>query len=418
MKIAIFTDMYLEAAGGIPAVVKASKQEFEKRGHRVVVFCPGITSGGEKGVVLVPTSWMRIAGAPMAKSVRAVEKFIKSGKWKEQLGGEAVEISGEGLAGFDVVHVHYELATSIAGAKLARKYGVRLVQTMHGREDRAVEVNLPKGLRLILAIMMNGHHRKFLPHEVRAEEILAKNLPYAGNRLRAEMWELMVGQANFADAVIAPSEHFARKLQVAGVTRPMVAIPSGVSETVLAEQVVQRSWDGQSELVIIWNSRVSREKRLPAVIEGLALAGVRARLMVYGDGNDLRRAKRLVRKLGLLKQVEFFGQRPRAEILKAMKAAELAVVASVDFDTQGMTLVEAQAMGLPTLFCDPDMAEVVPKGGGILTGSPAPEAIAAVLKDLARAPEKIADMSRVMIEVRAGVTMARAVDKLLKVYKK
>ena len=82
MKIAIFTDLYLEVAGGIPSSIKAQKAELEKLGHKVTVFCPGFCCG-ESGVALVPTSkWLKVNGAPMARWPGVVLKWLRR-EWAE-----------------------------------------------------------------------------------------------------------------------------------------------------------------------------------------------------------------------------------------------------------------------------------------------------------------------------------------------
>ena len=67
MRIAVFTDLYLEIAGGIPSSISAQKRELEKLGHEVVVFCPGFKQPEEKNVVILPTSKINVNGAPTTK---------------------------------------------------------------------------------------------------------------------------------------------------------------------------------------------------------------------------------------------------------------------------------------------------------------------------------------------------------------
>lgn len=41
MRIAFFTDVFLEIPGGIPSSIKAQKTALESLGHHVTIFCPG-----------------------------------------------------------------------------------------------------------------------------------------------------------------------------------------------------------------------------------------------------------------------------------------------------------------------------------------------------------------------------------------
>ena len=56
MKIAIFTDVFLEVPGGIPSSIKQEREALEKREDEVYIFCPGFRTEGERGVKIVPTN--------------------------------------------------------------------------------------------------------------------------------------------------------------------------------------------------------------------------------------------------------------------------------------------------------------------------------------------------------------------------
>ncbi len=142
------------------------------------------------------------------------------------------------------------------------------------------------------------------------------------------------------------------------MTKKIVKISNGVNEEIVQNDFEVRIWKEGEPLHMIWNSRVSREKRMLPFLEGLRSLKRDYVLDVYGDGNELKKAQKFVKKNNL--NVHFYGYRSRSEILTQMQKAHLAIMASYDFDTQGMTLLEAQATGLPVFFCDPAMQEVVP----------------------------------------------------------
>ena len=145
MKIAIFTDIYAPwADGGIASSVKAQKDDLERLGHEVTVFCPGFDAH-EKSVVTVPShKWLRVNGAVIAKRPGVVEDFVLKQK--------------ENFAEYDLVHVHYEASCSIAGVRLARRFGLPLVQTMHGREDMAIQINVAHPWKYIVARILFCRH--------------------------------------------------------------------------------------------------------------------------------------------------------------------------------------------------------------------------------------------------------------------
>ena len=80
-----------------------------------------------------------------------------------------------------------------------------------------------------------------------------------------------------------------------------------------------------------------------------------------------------------------------------------------------MTLLEAEATGLPVFFCDPDMMEVVPEGSYVIAGGPEPEAMAIALENLPA--DKVEKMSKKMLKNREKVSQGVQVKNLEKVYR-
>lgn len=179
MRIAIFTDVYAPwSNGGIAASIKAQKDELESLGHKVTVFCPGFDAR-EKNVITVPSmKRVKINKSVMSKSPEVIENFIL----------EKVPDFNK----FDVVHVHYEAACSVAGIRLAKKFDLPLVQTMHGREDQAIALNVPYPWKWLVASGLNNTHRKYLSHNVRVK----RDKFQAPTKARAKMWEMMVNHAD------------------------------------------------------------------------------------------------------------------------------------------------------------------------------------------------------------------------------
>lgn len=397
MRIAVFTDIYAPwATGGIVSSIQAQKRELEKLGHTVVVFCPGFDSD-DPTVVTVPTfKWLKINETAVARTPQEIETAILD--QRPEFGRE-----------FDLVHAHYEAACSIAGIRLARRFGLPVVQTMHGREDMAIAVNVAPALRFGVAEALDLLHAQCLEHGVEVE----RDQFQAPTLTRARMWRLMVNHAESADIVVTPTRHFAEKLRHYGVTRPLRVVSNGVDEDLVTQEFQVRRLEEGAPLLMLWNSRVSHEKRIMPFLKAVAQLQRPYHLTVYGDGNDLKKAQRYARQQDLA--VEFRGRRPRTEIIRQMGSAQLAIMASYNFDTQGMTLLEAKATGLPVFFCDPNMREVVPEGSYVLAAGPEPEAMAAALEALSAG--QIEKMSRVMMAHREEALQSAQIQKLLAVYR-
>lgn len=396
MRIAIFTDIYAPwSVGGIATSVKAQKEALEKLGHKVTVFCPGFNAR-EKGVVTVPSfKHFKVNGAVVGKMPPEIERFIE-GKYPD-------------FNKFDVVHVNHELPCSVAGIRLAQKFDVPLVQTMHGREDVAIASNIPHPWKRVLATYLNHLHAKYLPHS----EKVKRDRFQAPTHARAKIWEVMVNHANNADIVVTPSQHFGNKLEHYGVSRPLRTVSNAVPDELGEMDFAKRKLEDGDVLKMIWHSRVSREKRIMPFLR--ALAELRRPYIVYifSEGNELKKAKRFAKKHGL--KVKFYGQKKREQILHKMAECHLCVMASYNFDTQGMTLLEAEATGLPVFFCDPDMMEVVPAESYIIAGGPEAEAMAIALENFPS--EKVEKMSKKMLKNRAEVLQSTQIKNLEKVYR-
>ena len=404
MRIAVFTDVFLEVPGGIPSSIAAQKKSLEALGHSVTVFCPGWHPEAD-GVEVVPSFPRLISanGAPLAHGPKRLRAWI-------------LERFPNFAEDFDIVHVHYEASCSLAGMLLAQEFGLPLVQTMHGREDMAIAVNVPHPFKTLVGTVLCWLHARFIPHQI----IVAKDDYLAPSLARAKMWTLMINHANFADEVLTPSKHFADKLKHYGVSRPITVVSNGVADEMVMEfdkkakdKSLVRKMSDDEPLRIIWNSRVSNEKRIMPFLEAVSKMSMPVELSIFGDGNALNKARRFALKHNL--NAKFYGRVAHEIILSKMISQHLSATVSYGFDTQGLTLLEAEATGLPVFFVDEDMKEVVPKNSFIFS-DPDYVSMARALDKLCEHPEKISEMSRVMLEHRHEVLQSAQIKKLVKVY--
>lgn len=405
MKIAIFTDAYLEVASGIASSVRAQKQGLERLGHEVILFCPGLDGSlvklpptERKNVIVVPTCkvW-HFGGVPMARNPGCVRDFIIR-KYPN-------------FASFDVVHVHYEAGCSLAGILLAKQFKIPLVQTMHGREDSAIAVNVPHPFKAFVAMVLNKAHTGYIPHKIKVhkDDYLATSLT------RAKMWELMVNHANMADIVVVPSKHFGKKLKHYGVKQPIRQLSNGVADNLLIKNVKVRELKEGEPLKIIWHSRISREKRFRGFLLALKDLDMPYELHAYGIGNDFLVAQAIILRWNL--NAKLYGSAERKEIFAKMSECHISALTSYNFDTQSMTLLESEANGCPVFFCDPDMKEVVPTGSYVCTKEPSVEAMVKALRDLAKHPDRVKKMSQVMLKHRKEILQSAKIDELIEIYR-
>jgi len=426
LRIAIFTDVFLGIPGGIPSSIRAQKTALEALGHQVTVFCPGTQQDFENplskfganhdpNIILVPTAKFLINDAPFSKWTKSVTRFI------EQKYPNLTET-------FDLFHIHYEATTSMAGLLLAKKYNIKVVQTMHGREDMAIAINVSHPFKTLVATGINTIHRATLKSitkkspkpDYQNPEI--KNL--APTIARREMWQMMVRQANLADQVITPSAHFAKKLQLFGVTRPISIISNGIADQEIANFTPKiRTYRNHEPLRILWFSRLSKEKRILPFLESLQIAqelepNFRFIFTIIGDGNQMSKVQKFCKRHFDEASIKILGTIPHQEILqKYTKDQHLSIINSYQFDTQGLTILEAAACNLPVIYADPDMTEIVPNHGGLCAKSPAPRAMAELLLKIHHQPELIQKLSQNLAASEKTYLQSHQIEKLLKLYR-
>lgn len=402
MKIAFFSDCFLDLTGGIVTTITAQKKELEKRGHTVYIFSSAYPKTAKelarlKKQNIFPVKSCCLWGrglTPIARRPKIIEKQILK---------EHPEIKD-----FDIFYIHYEAGCSIAGLRLGKELGIKTIQVMHGREDIGEQNLIPFGFKTIVATLLNWFHSWYLPHPIKVKKDKYLATTIAG----AKMWTLMVNHANSADLVLTPSSHFKKKLSHYGVTKTIKVLPNSVADEYYKTNPAPRILLPGETLRIIWHSRVSKEKRIMPFLKSLEYLKGKYRLDVYGDGNDLKPAKKYAKKHHL--NAYFYGPKPFKEVYPKITASHLDVLNSLNFDTFGMTLIEAESAGTPVLYVDPDLTEVVPSSGSILATKHDIISIANILNDLIKNPEKIEKMSRAMLAHRDEIKTSRVIDKLEK----
>ena len=423
MRIAIFTDVYLEIPGGIPSSIKAQKSALETLGHQVTIFCPGWTRSLDPTINVVPTHPLfRPNRVPLAKRPQKILHFIEQ---------EYPNFNTH----FDLIHVHYEASCSIAGVKLAKKYHLKLFQTMHGREDIAINANLPSPMKYFVAFALNFLHRTSLsnlqaksflklspspsPKSTHSLATIQRDNFLIKNSVCQNMWEIMVRQANQADLVISPTQHFAKNLKHYGVRPNIHVISNGIDDQQLQKYTFKPlPFHHKSSLRIIWSSRLSKEKRILPFLEAVSKSKNlhRIKLTIIGEGNQTQEAKNFASKHFSAKQITFLGLIPHEQIFKYMQKQHLSVINSYGFDTQGMTILEAVACGLPVLYADPAMDEVVPQNGGLRAKDDSIAAMTAQIDYIFEHPEIIQQMSQTIASSRHLVLESTQIKRLLQLY--
>lgn len=394
LHICFFTDQHPRTLGGAQASVLLQRTFLERAGHTVTIVAPEDPAGGsaDPGVVALPAL------------------TVAQGQYSAVLPSRRLDARVDRALGargpVDVVHLQGDFWGAWLGKRYAARHRLPLVLTTHTNVDASFRAVAGPAAGL-------GLHA-----------VAAWQRQVTGDRARRSGhgtgYDYLRALASGADAVVAPSGHFAARLREAGL--PVTAvIPTGVHD----DDVAAAPGPGQDEqprpddqVRLVWLGRFSAEKRPLELIEAIAATDQHTVADLYGTGTLFDRARRRVQALGLTDRVRLHGAVDHTEALRAIASADLLVQTSRGFETQGMTVYEALALGVPVAVCDRAIANEL--GGDAApwvwcAEGPEPGSLAQVLDSAARAVRS-PDGPRVPLSFSTGLLQSAQSGRLLAVY--
>jgi glycosyltransferase involved in cell wall biosynthesis len=171
------------------------------------------------------------------------------------------------------------------------------------------------------------------------------------------------------------------------------------------------------EHLLLYVGRLQPWKGVDTAIAALAeLPG--AVLLVAGDGEERPRLERLAGELGLRERVRFLGALPRASLPRLYSSVDLLLATSFASETFGISLVEAQACGLPVVASHfGGFPEVVQHGQtGLLVPPRDPAALAAAVRALLDNPARRAAMAAAAPDWAAQFSWPAVTDRVEAAY--
>ncbi|MEV4124163.1 cytochrome P450 [Nocardia sp. NPDC049707] len=397
MHIAMFMDYHPATLGGIQTAVASLCRGLERAGHRVTLFVAPQPGADElpNVVPLHAVGGLAVNGFPVVLPTKH--------------NAELIDAAFAGRGPIDLVHTHTTYGVAITGMKAARRHRIPLIHTAQSRDDAFIENTSPAPYPAALAL--RALHSRFVPHD--------QYMPHrAESRAARHAWWTIVGQAQAADRVIAPTQHFADQLLAHGLTRPLRVVSNGVDDELIENSggtmIVEQAAD--APLRLIWCGRLSVEKRLLAAIEAVRYLD-NCTLDVYGDGDLRAEAAAAIGEYQLADRIRLHGRATQAECLAAMSEGDALLFPSNGFDTQGMVLLEAVAVGLPIIYCDPDLDESVPTGGGLRTADPSPVAIADTISKLDADRTALTEMRQILGKYGDSVRQSQHIGTVLEIYR-
>lgn len=396
MHILVVTDQHPESLGGVQVAIRLQRQYLERAGHRVTIAAPALHRPGYAPDPADREAYVDLPSMPITRD-REYGMHLPGARSDRALAAALAQ-----RPPVDLVHVQGDFWGALTGVRAARGLRVPLVITMHNHVDegtRAVTRLAPLvfgALRLWRRLAL-GRCRGPVPSNARGA------------------WRYLAQLAAEADVVTAPSRHFADELQRHGVAGEVLVTRGGVDDDAIAEgRALPRSPRRRPRLV--WLGRMSHEKRVLEFVEAVGESGIDADVVLHGAGLLLPRVRDRIARLGLADRVTVAGPVPYRDALAAMRDADALVQTSMGFETQGLTPFEAAALGTPTVFCDPEIADDVAVSTGWRVPDGSVSALARTLREAVSALAADADAHRVPEGEARGFLQSAQTDVLLGVY--
>ena len=316
MRIGLFTDTYPPFINGVSTSVAMLKRALEQKGHTVYVVT--VSNNALKHEYNEKEKILKVAGIPIGiydyrlSRIYPVSLINTMKKWN-----------------LDVIHSHTEFGIGILARLFAKQFNIPLVHTYHTLyEDYTHYIThgyFEKSSKKIVEYLT-----KFYCDKTANELIVPTNKIY---KLFKDKYEF---------------------------TKNIHIIPTGIEvdrffeeniDNKEVEQLKKKLDLKRNEFVILFVGRLAEEKNVEFLINSqkrLVEYNDNIKLLIVGDGPDKEKYENLSRSLGLEKNIIFNGKAAWEEIPIYYHAANVFATASTT-ETQGLTVIEAMAAGVPPL---------------------------------------------------------------------
>ncbi|GGE93370.1 glycosyltransferase [Mycetocola zhadangensis] len=373
MHILMFSDQHADSLGGVQVSIRLQKRFLELAGHRVTVVAPKMHREHAGSTEYVDTPSVPITldrEYSLTLPSRRVDRVLDTALATRPP--------------VDIVHVQADYWGAMLGYRFAVRHGIRSVHTFHNHMEFGLEQVVPFP-KIVIRALLWWQHLVLKPR-------LSKLAPSA--------WSYLDELSARADASVAPSGHFARLLEAHGVGTGIDVMWTGADDALVDEVLSAPRPAASSRPLFVWMGRMSAEKRIMEYLEAIRLADVDAEFRLYGAGLLLKKAQAFVRENGLDGRVVFAGKVPYRDALAAIASADALVQTSIGFETQGMTVFEAAALGTPSIVSDPNIAGELPDG---IYWQPANGSVTALADALRHAAADVASGSRLVVEPQTSL---------------
>lgn len=314
MRIGLFTDTYPPFINGVSTSVLMLKQGLEKLGHEVYVVTVNDESFSykeEDGILKIPSFPIGLMNFRQT-GIYPIKAFNIIKKWK-----------------LDIIHSHTEFSIGTFARLISKQLNIPLVHTYHTMYEEYIYY-ITKGY-------FNSASKKLV-----------------------EYLTLFLCDKTI-DELIVPTEKtkelFKDKYKV---KRDVYVIPSGIDttrfykENIDKNEIINLKKDlglKKTDFIVLYVGRIAKEKSIDFLINNFNSVLNRipkAKMMIVGDGPDIKDLIDLTRKKGLENKIIFTGKAPWTDVPKYYSLCDLFVTASKT-ETQGLTVMEAMGASKPVV---------------------------------------------------------------------
>jgi len=380
MNIAIFSDAFYPQINGVVTSIISLASNMALRGHRIIIVAPSYRNLEE----------IKIPGVKIIRVPSVSASFYDDFKWTNPFSFTTYKALRK--ENIDVVHFMTPIFISMLGIKFARKRGLPVVGTFH----------------TFIADPRYFEHMFSGPVKV-SEEVT---------------WKYLNLYYDCADRVTAPTAEAVRIISENGCTAPLEAVSNGIDfkqfDNSGSDAIKQKYL--LNDQVVLYIGRVAYEKNLDVLIDAFDIVykeNRQAQLLIVGDGPQKKIFEDHAAAKAAAGNIIFTGALGHSELVKSgiFDAVSLFATASVT-ETQGITILEAQANGLicvaaaeggvVNLIDDGVNGYLVPPGDSVLMA----QRIAHVLNHRA----ELSDMEQKALEMVDIHRMDRIIDRWEEIY--
>ncbi len=306
MRIAIFSDSYNPSLDGVVTQINNMVREFTSAGHEVLVVAPAHSARMEEHTkgrlreILLPS-----IALPTYRDYR-ITTVMSPRVWKE-----LKEFKPE------VMHIQTPFSVGWLGLRYGKKLGIPVIGTYH--------TLLPEFLM-------------YIPIPKLKDMGFAKYLT----------WKYSALFYNGCDVVTTPTQRMRGELERNGIKGAKVlsnAIDFGSFNSAKTNKRPSKA------LKLIYFGRIGYEKNIEVILfamRHMLKKKMKVSLTVTGDGPALQYLKKIAKNEGIEASVEFTGKIVGEKLCKEVAKHDALVTAST-IETQGLTILEAMAAGVPCI---------------------------------------------------------------------